>query len=112
VCLQDVIPGCTGSKRLEANHARESPVVRKAVPRAAVIPLAALILSGCVSQSAYNEQAAQLQQVQAQVAVQQAEIAKMQAENKWVVAGDLIFPGAANSSARTAKRRSTSMSLS
>jgi chemotaxis protein MotB len=57
-----------------------------------VIPLAALILSGCVSQSAYNEQAAQLQQVQAQAAAQQAEIAKMQAENKWVVAGDLLFP--------------------
>jgi len=57
-----------------------------------VIPLVALILSGCVSQSAYNEQAAQLQQVQAQAAAQQAEIAKMQAENKWVVAGDLLFP--------------------
>jgi chemotaxis protein MotB len=57
-----------------------------------VIPFAALILSSCVSQSAYNEQAAQLQQVQAQAAAQQAEIAKMQAENKWVVAGDLLFP--------------------
>jgi chemotaxis protein MotB len=57
-----------------------------------VILLAALILSGCVSQSAYDEQTAQLQQVQAQAAAQQAEIAKMQAENKWVVAGDLLFP--------------------
>jgi chemotaxis protein MotB len=57
-----------------------------------VIPFAALILAGCVSQSAYDEQAAQLQQVQAQAAAQQAEIAKMQAENKWVVAGDLLFP--------------------
>ena len=38
------------------------------------------------------EQAAQLQQVQAQAAAQQAEIVKMQAENKWVVAGDLLFP--------------------
>jgi chemotaxis protein MotB len=67
-------------------------MVRKIVPGAAAIPLAALILSGCVSQSAYNEQTAQLQQVQAQAAAQQAEIAKMQAENKWVVAGDLLFP--------------------
>jgi outer membrane murein-binding lipoprotein Lpp len=58
----------------------------------AVIPFAALILTGCVSQSAYDQQAAQLQQVQAQAAAQQAEIAKMQAENKWVVAGDLLFP--------------------
>ena len=67
-------------------------MVRTMVAGTAVIPLAALILSGCVSQSAYNEQAAQLQQVQAQAAAQQAEIAKMQAENKWVVAGDLLFP--------------------
>jgi len=67
-------------------------VVRTIVPGAAVIPFAALILAGCVSQSAYDEQAAQLQQVQAQAAAQQAEIAKMQAENKWVVAGDLLFP--------------------
>jgi outer membrane murein-binding lipoprotein Lpp len=50
---------------------------QKIVPGAASIRLAALILSGCVSQSAYNEQTAQLQQVQAQAAVQQAEIAKM-----------------------------------
>jgi chemotaxis protein MotB len=66
-------------------------VVRRIVPRTGVILLAALILSGCVSQSAYDEQTAQLQQVQAQAAAQQAEIAKMQAENKWVVAGDLLF---------------------
>src|SRR6202047_1871130 len=86
------MPGRAGPKRLEANDTREPPMVRRIVPGTAVIPLAALILSGCVSQSAYNEQAAQLQQVQAQAAAQQAEIAKMQAENKWVVAGDLLFP--------------------
>jgi chemotaxis protein MotB len=67
-------------------------MVRKIAPGTAVIPLAALIVSSCVSQAAYNEQAAQLQQVRAQAAAQQAEIAKMQAENKWVVAGDLLFP--------------------
>jgi hypothetical protein len=51
-------------------------MVRRIVPGTSVIPLVALILSGCVSQSAYNEQAAQLQQVQGQAAAQQAEIAK------------------------------------
>jgi chemotaxis protein MotB len=64
----------------------------RVVPAAAAISLAAVILSACVSQSAYNEQAAQLQKVQAEAAAQQAQIAKMQAENKWVMAGDLLFP--------------------
>jgi len=59
---------------------------------AAVVPLAALVLAACVSQSAYNEQASQLGQAQAQVAAQQAKIARMQAGNKWVMAGDLLFP--------------------
>jgi chemotaxis protein MotB len=59
---------------------------------AAAVPIAALILSACVSQSAYDAQTVQLQQVQAQAAAQQAQIAKMQAENKWVMAGDLLFP--------------------
>jgi chemotaxis protein MotB len=56
------------------------------------MPLAALVLAACVSQSAYNEQATQLEQAQAQVAAQQAEIGKVQAENRWVMAGDLLFP--------------------
>jgi outer membrane murein-binding lipoprotein Lpp len=64
---------------------------------AAVVPLAALVLAACVSQSAYNEQASQLEQAQAQVAAQQAKIARIQAGNKWVMAGDLLFPqGAIN----------------
>jgi chemotaxis protein MotB len=65
------------------------------VPRLAIVPvtaLAALAVAACVSQSAYDEQAAQLQQARAEVAARQAEIAKMQAENRWVVAGDLLFP--------------------
>jgi chemotaxis protein MotB len=64
----------------------------KIVAGAAAMPLAALVLAACVSQSAYNEQASQLEQVQAQVAAQQAEIARMQAGAKWVMAGDLLFP--------------------
>jgi chemotaxis protein MotB len=70
----------------------ESFMVRKLLPPLAGIPLAALMLTGCVSQAAYNEQAARLEEARAQAAAQQAEIAKMQAENKWVMAGDLLFP--------------------
>ena len=65
----------------------------KAVETAvAIVLLAALVLVACVSRSAYNEQASQLEEAQAQAAAQQAQIAKMQAENRWVMAGDLLFP--------------------
>src|SRR5438128_790598 len=59
---------------------------------ARVVPLTALILGACVSQSAYEQQGQQLQQARAQSAAQQSEIAKMQQEQKWVVAGDMLFP--------------------
>jgi chemotaxis protein MotB len=59
---------------------------------ARVVPLTALMLGACVSQSAYEQQSQELQQARAQAAVQQAQIAKMQQEQKWVVAGDLLFP--------------------
>ena len=59
---------------------------------ARVVPLAALLLGACVSQSAYEKQGQELQAAQAQATAQQAEIAKMQQENKWVVAGDVLFP--------------------
>ena len=58
----------------------------------AAIALAALSVSACVSQATYNEQAAQLEEARAQAAAQQTQIAKMQSENKWVMAGDLLFP--------------------
>jgi chemotaxis protein MotB len=57
-----------------------------------VIPLTALMLGACVSQSAYEKQGAELQQARAQGAVEQSQIAKMQQEQKWVVAGDVLFP--------------------
>jgi chemotaxis protein MotB len=57
-----------------------------------VVPLTALILGACVSQGAYEQQTRQLQAAQAQSAAEQQQIAKMQAENKWVVAGDVLFP--------------------
>jgi chemotaxis protein MotB len=59
---------------------------------ARVVPLTALILSACVSEKAYEQQTHQLQQARAQAAAEQSQIAKMQAENKWVVAGDVLFP--------------------
>ena len=64
----------------------------KLTAAAAAIPFAALILSACVSEKAYEQQTSQLQQAQAQSAAEQAQIAKMQQENKWVVAGDILFP--------------------
>src|SRR5215472_13520013 len=59
---------------------------------ARVVPLTALMLGACVSQSAYEQQGQQLQAARAQAAAQQSEIAKMQQEQKWVVAGDMLFP--------------------
>ncbi len=57
-----------------------------------VIPLSALMLGACVSQSAYEKQGAELQQARAQATAEQSQIAKMQQEQKWVVAGDMLFP--------------------
>jgi chemotaxis protein MotB len=55
-------------------------------------PLIALLSAACVSQSAYQQQGQQLEEARAQAAEQQAQIAKMQREQKWVVAGDVLFP--------------------
>src|SRR5437762_2785101 len=59
---------------------------------ARIVPFTALMLGACVSQSAYEKQGQELQQARAQSAAEQAQIAKMQQEQKWVVAGDLLFP--------------------
>jgi chemotaxis protein MotB len=59
---------------------------------ARVIPLTALMLAACVSKNAYEQQGQELQAARAQAAAEQSQIAKMQAENKWVVAGDVLFP--------------------
>jgi chemotaxis protein MotB len=59
---------------------------------ARVVPLTALILSACVSEKAYEQQTQQLQQSRAQAAAEQSQISKMQQEQKWVVAGDMLFP--------------------
>jgi chemotaxis protein MotB len=52
---------------------------------ARIVPLTALMLAACVSEKSYEQQTQQLQQTQAQ-------LAKMQQEQKWVVAGDMLFP--------------------
>jgi chemotaxis protein MotB len=50
------------------------------------------MLGACVSQSAYEQQGQQLQAARAQAAAEQSQITKMQEEQKWVVAGDMLFP--------------------
>ena len=55
-------------------------------------PLIAVLSAACVSQSAYEQQGRQLEEARAEATAQQAQIAKMQREQKWVVAGDLLFP--------------------
>jgi len=62
-----------------------SSKTRNRTATAVAIPLAALILSGCVSQQQYDAMVAQNNQLKAQ-------IAGMQAEQKFVEAGDLLFP--------------------
>jgi chemotaxis protein MotB len=55
-------------------------------------PVIALLSAACVSQSAYEQQGRQLEEARAEAAAQQAQITKMQQEQKWVLAGDLLFP--------------------
>jgi hypothetical protein len=50
------------------------------------------MLAACVSEKTNEQQTQQLQQARAQAAAEQRQVAKMQAENKWVVAGDVPFP--------------------
>jgi chemotaxis protein MotB len=50
-----------------------------------IVPLTALMLGACVSQSAYDQLQAQNQQLQAQ-------LAQSRAEQKFVEAGDMLFP--------------------
>lgn len=59
---------------------------------ARVVPLTALMLGACVSQSAYEKQGQELQAARARSATEQSQLAKMQQEQKWVLAGDVLFP--------------------
>ena len=59
---------------------------------AAVVPLVALGLAACVSQSAYDQQAAELQQAQAQIQQLQQQLAASKAEQDFVEKADYLFP--------------------
>jgi chemotaxis protein MotB len=60
-------------------------MIRKQASGAAALSFGALILSACVSQTDYDVAVAQNQQLKAQLAA-------LQAEQKYVEAGDLLFP--------------------
>jgi chemotaxis protein MotB len=60
-------------------------MIRKQASGAAALAFGTLIMSACVSQTDYDAAVAQNQQLKAQLAA-------MQAEQKYVVAGDLLFP--------------------
>ena len=77
---------------MRADRRGEPAMIGKMPRRAAWVLLAGVLLTACVSESTYNQQTEQLQAVQSQVEAQRGQIAKMQAENRWVVAGDLLFP--------------------
>jgi len=58
-----------------------------------LLPLmASVFLSGCVSQSAYDQLQAQNQQLQQQVAADKAQICRLQGAIKYTVNSDLLFP--------------------
>ena len=59
---------------------------------ARVVPLTALMLGACVSQSAYEKQGQELQAARSQAAAEQSQLNKLQQEQKWFVAGDVLFP--------------------
>ena len=65
-------------------------IIKTAVLR--MVPLTALILGACVSQSAYDQLQAQNQQLQAQNQQLQAQLAQSRSEQKFVEAGDMLFP--------------------
>ena len=65
---------------------------RKAVRAAIAVPFSGLLLSACVSQQQYDAVVAENNQLKAQLAQSQAQLTQSQAEQKFVEAGDLLFP--------------------
>jgi chemotaxis protein MotB len=72
--------------------ARLSPSTTSWVAAFAALPAAALLLSACVSQSAYDDAMAENQHLKAQNEQLQGQILTLQAEASFVEAGDLLFP--------------------
>ena len=67
-------------------------MITKWVSAATAVPLAALLVSGCVSKSEYDAVVAQNQQLQAQNQQLQAQVSGLQREASFVEAADLLFP--------------------
>lgn len=67
-------------------------MARLSVAAASIIPLTALLLSACVSQSSYDALQAQNQQLEAQNQQLQAQVAGLQREATFTEAGDMLFP--------------------
>ena len=65
---------------------------RKAVGAAIAVPFSVLLLAGCVSQQQYDAVVAQNNQLTAENNQLKAQLAQSQAEQKFVEAGDLLFP--------------------
>ena len=59
---------------------------------ATAIPFAVLVLSACVSQQQYDAVVAENNQLKAQLAASQSQLAASQAQQKFVEAGDFLFP--------------------
>lgn len=59
---------------------------------ARIVPLAMLMMSGCVWQSDYDKVQAQNEQLQTQNQQLQAQVSGLQREASFVEAGDLLFP--------------------
>src|SRR5437763_15624812 len=71
---------------------RRALMAKKQHAAATVISVAALLLSACVSQQQYDAVVAENSQLKAQLAQSQAQLTQAQAEQKFVEAGDLLFP--------------------
>jgi len=64
----------------------------KGIAAAVALPFTLLLLSACVSQQQYDAVVAENNQLKAQLTSTQAQLAASQAEQKFVEAGDYLFP--------------------
>jgi cell division protein FtsB len=67
-------------------------MIRLTAAAAGIVPLTALLLSACVSQSSYDALQAQNEQLQTENQQLQGQITGLQREASFVEAGDVLFP--------------------
>ncbi len=67
-------------------------MTRRRTAAAIAVPFSIALLSGCVSQQQYDAVVAENSQLKAQLASTQAKLTSSQAEQKFVEAGDYLFP--------------------